>query len=201
MPATLTDRPAAPAAQYPRRKHWTRAELAIVEATGIFEQQHLELVAGELIDKMPKNRPHVDAAALLLTLLIQLFGGRRVNSDAPIDVAPEDNPTNAPEPDIIVLNRDFTGFRSAQPQASDLDLIVEISDTSLAFDLTTKAALYARAGIIEYWVVDVVSRRVLVHRNPQDGNYESVTSYDENESVAPLAAPESSLAVREIFPE
>jgi hypothetical protein len=65
-----------------------------LEALGVFDQQHLELVDGELIDKRGKNRPHVNVAALLIGWLIQVFGARRVNFEAPIDVAPEDNPTN-----------------------------------------------------------------------------------------------------------
>jgi Uma2 family endonuclease len=201
MPASLTERPAPPVTQWPPRKRWTRAECDRLEALGIFDQQHLELVEGELIDKkMSKNPPHVDAAALLLGWLIQAFGARFVNSEAPIDVAPEDNPTNEPVPDIIVLRHDFTGFRKTKPQPRDLDLVIEVADTSLAFDLTTKAALYARAGIAEYWILDVIGRRLLVHRNPEGGQYGSVQSYSEKESVSPLAAPDSSFPVQSVFP-
>jgi Uma2 family endonuclease len=78
-------------------------------------------------------------------------------------------------------------------------LVVEISDSTLGFDLTTKAELYARAGIVEYWVVDVAARRLIVHRDPREGLYRAVTAYAEQESVAPLAAPHSALAVAEAF--
>jgi Uma2 family endonuclease len=109
-----------PAVQNPPRKRWTRAECERLEAAGIFDQQRVELIEGELIDKMAKNRPHVDAAALLIGWLIQVFGARHVNSEAPIDVAPEDNPTNQPQPDLIVLKREYSGgFRSARPQPKD----------------------------------------------------------------------------------
>jgi Uma2 family endonuclease len=202
MPATLTERPAPPAVQCPPRKRWTRAECDRLEALGIFEQQIIELIEGELIDKkMSKNPPHVDAAALFYGWLILVFGARFVNSEAPVDVAPEDNPTNEPVPDIIVLKRGFAGFRTSRPQPRDLDLVVEIADTSLPFDLTVKAALYARAGIAEYWILDVIGRRLIVHRNPEGDRYASVTSYDEQESVAPLAAPNSSFAIRAAFPD
>jgi Uma2 family endonuclease len=201
MPASLTERPSPPVPQNPPRKRWTRAECQALEAAGIFDQQRVELVEGELIDKMGKDRPHVDALALLFTWLIHVFGSRLVNSEAPIDVAPEDNPTNEPQPDLIVLKREYSGFRSVTPQPKDLDLVVEIADSSLAFDLTVKAALYARAGIADYWVLDLLGRRLIVHRNPQGGRYASVTSYDENESVTPLSAPNSPFPVREVFPE
>jgi Uma2 family endonuclease len=93
-------------------------------------------------------------------------------------------------------------LRSAKPpQPRDLDLVVGSADSSLLFDLTIKAALYARAGIAEYWILDVIGRRLLVHRNPVDEQYGSVISYSEQESVAPLAAPDSSLPVNAVFPE
>jgi len=200
MPASVTERLSPPAVQNPPRKRWNRAECERVEAAGI-DLQHVELIEGELIVKMSKNPPHVDAAALLLGWLIQVFGVRFVNHEAPIDVAPEDNPTNEPVPDMIVLKRNFTGFRSAAPQPKDLDLVVEISDSSLAFDLTVKATLYAHAGIAEYWVLDVPGRRLMVHRDPQSGGFGSVTAYSEQEGVAPLAAPNSIFEIRSVFPE
>jgi Uma2 family endonuclease len=202
MPAFLTERLSPPIPQNPPRKRWTRAECDAVEAAGIFDLEQIELIEGELIDKMGKNRPHVDAAALLIGWLIRIFGARFVNVEAPIDVAPEDNPTNQPQPDLIVLNRQYSGFRSAIPQPKDLDLVVEIADSSIGFDLTVKAALYARAGIVEYWVLDLAGHRLIVHRNPQGGRYESVSSYDENETLAPLSAsPDSPFEIGEVFPK
>jgi Uma2 family endonuclease len=201
MPASLTERLSPPAVQDPPRKRWSRPECDRLEALGIFEQQRVELIEGELIDKMGKNRPHVDTLTLLFGWLIQVFGLRFVNTEAPIDVAPEDNPANQPQPDLIVLKRDYSTFRSATPQPQDLDLVIEIADTSLAFDLTIKAALYARAGIAEYWVLDVPGRRLIVHRDPQSGQYGSVTAYNEQEGIAPLGAPDSTFQVRTVFPE
>lgn len=203
MPATLTQRPPAPTAQEPPRKRWTRAECERLEALGIFEHQHLELIEGELIDKMGKNRPHVGVAALLTAWLIQIFGGLRVNAESPIEVALEDNPDSRPEPDLIVVNSEYAGARfwSATPQPQDLDLVIEIADTSLAFDLTVKAPLYARAGIGDYWLLDIPGRRMIVHRDPKDGEYRSVVSYSEQESVAPLAAPDASFQIQSVFPK
>lgn len=201
MPASLTERLSPPAVQDPPRKRWSRPECDRLEALGIFEQQRVELIEGELIDKMGKNRPHVDTLTLLFGWLIQVFGLRFVNTEAPIDVAPEDNPANQPQPDLIVLKRDYSTFRSATPQPQDLDLVIEIADTSLAFDLTVKAALYARAAIVEYWVLDVPGHRLIVHRDPQSGQYGSVTAYSEQEGIAPLGAPDSTFQVRTVFPE
>jgi Uma2 family endonuclease len=201
MPTVFTELPAQPTPPEPPRKVWTRAECGDLEAFGILKEQHLELVEGELISKMGKKRPHVNALTMLMAWLVQVFGARFVNPEAPIDVALEDNPINEPEPDLIVLRRELSNFVSGNPRPEDLDLVAEIADSSLNFDLTTKAALYARAGIVEYWVLDVMNRRLIVHRNPQAGRYSSVVAFSELESVSPLAAPNSRFRVHDAFPE
>jgi Uma2 family endonuclease len=79
----------------------------------------------------------------------------------------------------------------ANPQPEDVQLLVEISDSTLNYDLSVKAALYARAGIVEYWVLDVNGRRLIVHREPEGDGYLSITVYVEDELVAPLVAPKA----------
>ena len=199
MPTVITERPYRPVPLDPPRKRWTRAECAALEASGIWDQQRLELVHGELISKMGKKRPHVNALVAVQAWLVRTFGEQFVNPEAPIDVAPEDNPTNEPEPDLVVLAKPSREYRERNPRPSDLRLVVEISDSTLGFDLTAKAELYARAGIIEYWVVDVAARRLIVHRDPSEGLYRSVIAYAEQETLAPLAAPHSEFRVAEAF--
>lgn len=185
----------------PPRKRWTRAECEKLEAVGTFEQEHLELIEGELIDKIGKARPHVNAVKRLVDWLIQVFGTQFVLQEAPIDVAPKDNPRNEPEPDAIVLRREYLEFVSNNPQPEAVRLLVEVADTSIYMDLQTKADLNARAEIAEYWVLGLTSRRLIVHRTPQAGRYLSVVAYGENEKVAPLAAPDSELRVSDVFPK
>lgn len=150
---------------------------------------------------MGKKRPHVNSVTLLLGWLVDVFGARRVNPEAPIDVAPEDNPSSEPEPDLIVLKRDLSHFRNTNPRPDDLQSVIEVADATLGFDLTTKAALYARAGIIESWVLDVAGRRMIVHRDPQAGRYASIAAYQAEETVTRLGAPESNLRIRDAFPD
>src|SRR5438552_360032 len=123
MPTVLIDAPAQPEPAEPPRKRWTRKECLSLEASGVLDQQHLELVEGELVSKMGKKRLHVIALSLMSAALIEIFGKRCVHSEAPIDVAPEDNPANEPEPDVIVLNRDMSTFKSANPGPRDLLLV------------------------------------------------------------------------------
>jgi Uma2 family endonuclease len=200
MPISLTEMPAPAAPPDPPRKRWTRAECAKLEASGLLDYESLELVEGELISKMGKKRPHVNSFKRLQAWLVQIFGWQLVDVEAPIDVAPEDNPTNEPVPDLIVLRKDPSRFTS-DPRPEDLQLVLEIADTSLSFDLRVKAALYARAGVPEYWVLDVAGRRLVVHRDPQSGRYADVVAYSEHESVSPLAAPQAQFHVADAFPE
>ena len=168
---------------------------------GIGDQEQLELVEGELINKMPKKRPHSIALTELMHWLLQVFAYQVVQQEVPIDVRAEDNPTNEPEPDAIVLKRNMREFRSSNPGPKDLHLVIEVSDTTLVYDLSTKAALYARAEIPEYWVLDCTGHRLIVHREPRSGAYGSIVVYKEHESVAPLAAPHAEFRVAHAFPE
>ena len=138
MPTAATETPYRPASAEPIRKRWIRAECEVLETTGLLDDQKLELVDGELISKIGKIRPHVNTLTFVFIWLIRVFGEEFVNPEAPVDVAPEDNPTNEPEPDVIVLKQPFREFSKGNPQPGDLHLIVEVSDATLGFDLTKK---------------------------------------------------------------
>ena len=184
----------------PPRIRLTRADCAVLEMAGRFDHQKVELIEGELINKMPKNWPHVKALILLQNWLVQVFGFLYVAPEAPINVSPEDDPTNEPMPDLIVLNRPCKDFEGkAKPAPRDVRMVVEISDTTLRFEMTVKAALYARAGIAEYWVLAIGGRRLAVQRDAVNGEYQSVTWFGEYESVAPLSAPESKVPIASLF--
>ena len=198
MPGAVTAAPYRTEPQSPPRKFWTRTECAAIREAGLLAFEELELSEGDLISRMGKNWPHARGAAALLDWLNRALGIGSVASEAPIDVFPEDNPTNEPVPDLIVLARPTREFRN-NPQPKDLLLVAEVSDSTLQFDLQTKCALYARAGVNEYWVLDVTGRRLFVHRDPREGRYQAVTVFGEHESVEPLAAPGRSLKVSELF--
>lgn len=182
----------------PHHKQWTRDECAVLEKAGLFELQRYELLEGELVLKTGKTLPHMRAALLLVAWLRNVYGRNFVVQEPAIDVRPEDNPSSEPEPDAIVLNRSFLELTSrARPE--ELLLVAEVSSTTLAFDLTAKARLYARAGIAEYWVLDLEGRRLIVHRDPVEGAYRSITAYDEHELVSTLTAPANEVRVGDLF--
>jgi Uma2 family endonuclease len=152
-----------------------------------------------LIDKkMGKNLPHLTVARWVEQWLVATFGFLRVHPENPIVMTGEDGERNEPEPDLTVLRAPLHELgRKAQPE--DLLLVVEVAASTLDLDLSTKAGLYARAGIPDYWVLDVNQRRMIVHREPSGGKYASVVAYREDESVSPLAAPEAAFRVAGAF--
>lgn len=196
MPSAFIDAPPRPEPAEPPRKKWTRAEL---KSLGIQTPERFELIDGDVINKMGKKRPHTNVFILVHSWFLRVFGVEYVNPETSIDVAPQDNPINEPEPDLIVLSRSSFDIAESNPGPQEIRLVVEISDTSLRFDLTVKAELYARAEIPEYWVFDVLQKRLIVHREPKGGRYVQVTAYAIGESVAPLAAPTQQFNVAEAF--
>lgn len=198
MPVAFTERIVPPDPPLPPRKKWSRQECELLESSGVWNRERLELIDGELIDTMGKKRPHVNALVVIRNWAIAVFGDLRVQTEASIDVAPDDNPINEPEPDLAVLRRSSLEF-DANPKPEDILLVAEVSDTTLSFDLEKKGPLYARAGIPEYWILDVNKRRLIVHREPAGGKYRSVVVYSENESVAPLNSPRSEFLVSAAF--
>jgi Uma2 family endonuclease len=183
----------------PPRKRWTRQEIALLEGAGAMEGQHFELVEGDLINKMGKHMRHMLATKRAVRAMARIVGWDRVIWETSISVAPRDYPTSNPEPDVIVLHNDAAQVAGDEPAAEEIALLMEISDTTLKFDLSTKAALYARAGIADYWVLDLTGGRLLVHRQPVDGLYQSVLVYSPEESAAPLAGPGESISVAELL--
>ena len=168
------------------RKVWNRADAHSLVDIVFPNAEKLELVDGELIDRMGKKRPHVMWKNLIQTWLISMFGSEKVQAEDPIDVAAEDNSKSEPEPDLAVTKRSTREY-TQNPGPEDLLLVVEISDSTLLFDLTVKAKLYARAKILEYWVVDILNRLVYVHRDPAKGVYTNLVKYGFDENIAPLA--------------
>lgn len=200
MPRTLpTLQGMPPLEAAPNRKRWSRRECAFLVQSGLLTGRY-ELVNGEVIVKMGQNPPHAYVITRIMTWLVALFGGDFVRVQLPIDVADADNEMNEPEPDAAVLARPAEAFLASNPGPSDLLLVVEVADATLRFDLRNKAVLYARAGIADYWVVDLPGRRIVVHRQPGPEGYGEVLEYQEAERVSPLSRPEAGIAVADLLP-
>jgi Uma2 family endonuclease len=199
MTLYVTDAPQLADADPVRHKTWTRSEVRALEETGLFEGMHFELIEGELIDKMGKLRPHVRGVWLAVEALRAIFGAGHMMQEAPIDVAGPDNPRNEPEPDVTVLRRHTLSFDD-NPKPEDIVLVLEVADSTIRIDRSTKARLYARARIPEYWLVNIRDRRVIVFRDPEGGEYRTVLEFDERQSISPLEKPSDPVMVTALLP-
>ena len=173
-------------------------------AAGVYgPEEKLELIEGEVYCKMsPQESEHATGVRAGEEALRSVFGkGYDVRGQLPLEYGLR----SKPEPDISVVVGSFRDYAKRQPTTAVL--VIEISDTTLAFDRTTKAALYARAGIEDYWIVNLRDRVIEVHRQPAllkessiEHGYLSVTSYTESDSVTPLAMPSSTINVSDLLP-
>lgn len=142
-------------------KRWTREEFARLYESGFFgHEERVELIEGELVITAPPGYEHTNPIRLGTMLLTELY---RETHDLAVQCPIDLGQTSEPQPDFALIARG-----TVQPKAlpTTADLIIEVSHSSLAFDRKEKAALYAKAGIPEYWILDVAGRRVEVCREP-----------------------------------
>jgi Uma2 family endonuclease len=142
------------------------------EAGVLGEDDRVELLEGQLVDMSPIEPRHALAVDVLNEMLMHAVAGRagvRVQNPIVLDNATE------PQPDIVLVRRPWRGYPNAHPRPGDILLVIEVADTSRETDLGAKLALYARAGIPEFWIVDLTTDGVLVCRNPGGDRYGSMT--------------------------
>lgn len=200
MPKTLPPIPPdAPLAPAPNRKRWTRQDCEFLEKSGLLTGRY-ELIDGEIIIKMGQNVPHMMVITLMAEYLRLIFGSLHILVQGTITLEATNEEIDRPEPDVVVLSAPITSYKKPSLVPADLLLVVEVSDTTLAYDLRNKAALYARAGIAEYWVVDIVDRRLIAHRQPGPLGYSDLVEYAETETLSPQARPDAGIAVADLLP-
>jgi Uma2 family endonuclease len=180
-----------------------RVEYECLVERGLFEpDDRVELIDGLLVVREPQNAPHLVALQLAQRELQRAFGdGWNVRPAGPVALDED----SEPEPDLAVVPgdpRDYVGGHPARPA-----LVVEVSLTRLDFDREYKASLYARAAIVDYWIVNLVDRVVEVRRRPITSDaapygwtYENMSMLGADASVTPLAAPFASIRVADLLP-
>src|SRR5215212_7292182 len=183
---------ARPARSAPWPKHWTCAEFHRFGDLGAFEGRRAMLIDGVILEEGPMNPPHAITLELVAEAIRTAFGaGWRFRSQSPLVLGQDLDP----EPDLAVIAGTPRGS-SGHPTTADL--VVEVADSSLAFDTNEKRLLYARAGIREYWVVDINGRRLLVYRDSRAGDYATQQALGPADAVTPLAAPAASARVADL---
>ena len=184
-----------------RQKLWTRAQYDKAIAAGIFTpEDKIELIEGRLIQKMPIHAPHSTSMGLVEDAFNSFLvkGIHLIRTQQPLALGS----SSEPEPDIAIVEGERRDYAVDHPKTALL--VIEVSDSSLAFDRGTKAAMYAKAGIADYWIVNINERVVEVHRDPVKvngrGRYQTQLRYTEGGSVTPLAFENAIIAVNEILP-
>jgi Uma2 family endonuclease len=179
------------------RRRFSRAEYYRMAEVGILrETDRVELIRGEILEMAPIGRRHMAFAGNLNQLLAaRLLGRACVWMQSPLVLAED----TEPEPDIVVLRRRPVPYKDREAGAEDALLVVEVADSSLAYDRSIKRRLYAEAGIPEYWVVDCTAETVEVHRGPGPDGYRDVRLVTGQATLSPQAFPDVALSTTEIF--
>ncbi len=187
-----------------RTKRWTRLEYERLIDLGAFgPEDRLELLGGQLVIREPQGgRPHSTGIRLVAHALRAAFGPLwSIEAQLPVSLDEE----SEPEPDVAVVAggpRDYLASHPSRPA-----LVVEIALTSLALDRGEKASLYARAGVEDYWIVNLVDNTLEVYRDPQANpdspygwRYGSALMLSGDDRVRPLSVPNADIRVADLLP-
>jgi len=174
----------------------------IIRAGILTKDDPIELLEGWLIQKMPKNPRHRAATKLTRDALEAIVPqGWYVDSQEPITLSDSE-----PEPDVIIVRGDTRDYLDRHPGVADLELVVEIADSTLERDRSLKKRLYARAGISVYWIVNLSQQQLEVYTQPN--NSTETPTYDRSQfyslgsrvTVAIATQTIGSITVDDLFP-
>ena len=173
----VLERPRAPT----RHRLDVDAYYKMAEAGILTDPQRVELIDGEIIDMPAIGSPHAATTNRLARFFSRALRDEvaLVNVQSPLRL----DAYNEPEPDVMLLRPRLDGYRADHPGAADVLLLVEVSESSLAYDRSTKLALYTKFGVPEVWIVDLLGGAVEVYREPKEGAY----ALRERLTGAPLA--------------
>ena len=169
---------------------------------GWFTGQRVELIDGEIMVLSPQGPSHATSTDRVRGILERALGeGVWVRMQLPVDFGSY----SEPEPDVSVVTGSLEDYTSAHP--TTVLLIVEVSDSTLSYDRNRKASLYARAGIPDYWIINLVDGQLEVRRHPVPNaskrygfDYDEVTILHETDTVVPLCRPQVRIAVGDLLP-
>jgi Uma2 family endonuclease len=185
----------------PRRVDWTIEQYYRLAGLGAFRNQRVELIEGEIIQMAPMKTPHAAALELAERAVEAAFGPTVwVRTQLPLRLGRR----SEPQPDVAVVPG---GPRDYSTHPTTALLLVEVSDATLSYDRRRKGSLYARAGIADYWIVNLRRDQLEVYRQPIPDpsrrygfGYSAVTVFQSADSAVPLAAPKARIAVADLLP-
>lgn len=186
--------------EYAKRWRFSVEDYYRMAHTGILPQHgtpRTELLDGEIFTMSPLGGPHIWAVSRISHALSRTFAAQidaeeiMLVSQAAVRLLND----SEPEPDIVLVRYSPEQDESLVPLASDVLLLIEVADSSLQFDRTKKAQMYAKAGIPDYWIVNLNDKVLEVHRKPLGSRYNEITTLRNTDTLAPLAFPEISIAL------
>lgn len=174
---------------------WSIDEYHRMIEAGILSDRKVELLQGEIIEMSPEGEPHAYCSDEAAEYLGKLLNERaKVRQAKPITLPSE----SEPEPDISVVQRLKREYREHHPYPENIFWVIEYANSSLEKDLETKSKIYAQAGILEYWVVNLRKFNLVVFRDILDGEYATKQTFTSG-IIQPLSFPDISVEVERII--
>jgi Uma2 family endonuclease len=179
------------------RKRFTVDEYHRLASAGVLAAgDRVELVEGELIQMAPIGSLHAGLVARLDRIFQSIARDSFVVwTQNPLSFPP----ASEPQPDLALLKPRDDGYLGSLPIASDVLLVVEVADTTLAYDREVKIPLYARQGIVEAWLLDATARRLEIQRDPGPDGYRTLLRPDRDATVSPIALPKVRVDLTVLF--
>ena len=178
------------------RRLFTVDEYHRMGEAGVFkDDERVELLDGEIVPMNPIGSPHAWCVTRLIGTFAPLIGRFQVICQNPVQL----HDLAEPEPDLAIVSR--TAPQTRHPRPDETLLVIEVADSSIKKDRGQKRAMYARARIQEYWIVDLNADRIEVYRKPTTRGYRSTTLLARGEMVSPLCAPDLSVDVHTVLGE
>jgi Uma2 family endonuclease len=186
----------------PRRFRWTVADYDFATNKGVFRDRRMELINGRIIEMAAQHEPHLAGVSLAIGVLTSAFGsGFYIRPPGSL----RQGRYSKPEPDVAVVPGTARDCAKRGTPSTAL-LVVEISDSSLSYDCGEKASLYAKNGIADYWIVNLVDRQLEIYRDPIPDpthryryRYASVQILKARDTITPLAAPHAVISVADLL--
>ena len=198
MASAATKRTAPPPVETRERYAFTVADYHQLIASGHFKRtDRIELINGELTIMPPIGPEHsFHTTRITNALPVKLPSGVWLRMNEPITIANH----SEPQPDAAVVRARSDGYRSAHPGPKDVLLIIEVADTSAAFDTQVKAKLYSKAGIPEYWVIDVQEGCLRVFTEPSARGYKHLQVFERGDTVKSTSVTGLTIKVKDLMP-
>ncbi|BAU14560.1 hypothetical protein LEP3755_51090 [Leptolyngbya sp. NIES-3755] len=156
----------------------------------------VELLEGWLVYKMPKNPPHRITTKLTRDALDQILPpGWYVDTQEPITLSDSE-----PEPDVVIVRGTTQDYLDRHPTAQDIALVIEVADSTLDRDRTSKKRLYARAGIPIYWIINLVDRSIEIYTQPENEDYQQQTTVTEGIEVVLEGSTIAQIPLQNLLP-